>query len=82
MSFQMQAEKNVCFTVEANPNSTDPALGVFGKYVNVYGCSVYAESAIPDSMVLHAANVMAELLDNNEDGVVDDQLLFGRISKK
>ena len=37
------------------------------------GCfSVYAESTISDSKVLHAGAVAAELLDNNEDGIVDD----------
>ena len=66
----------VCFTIDPNPNSNDPALAPFAKYVDVLGCfSIYAESAISDAKVLHAASVAAELLDNNEDGIVDDPLI-------
>jgi hypothetical protein len=37
--------------------------------------SVYAESSISDEKVLHAAAVAAELLDNDENGFVDDETL-------
>jgi len=36
---------------------------------------IYAEASISDEKVLHAAAVTAELLDNDEDGVVDDPLI-------
>ena len=36
---------------------------------------IYAESSIPDAKVFHVASIAAELLDNNEDGEVDDPLL-------
>jgi len=72
----MHAQNDVCFDIESNPNPFDPALNNFGKYVNVLGCfHIYAESSISDSKVLHAAAVAAELLDNNEDGIVDDSLV-------
>ena len=72
----ISAQQNtVCFTVDPNPNSTTAFSG-FTKYVDVLGCfSIYAESSIPDAKVLHAAAVAAELLDNNEDGIVDDPLI-------
>ena len=69
------SQNNVCFTIQANPLSSDPALGVFSKYVDVYGCGIYAESTIPDDKVLHAAAIWAELIDNDEDGVIDDPAL-------
>ena len=70
------AQNTVCLTIDPNPNSNDPALAPFTKYVDVLGCfSIYAESTISDSKVLHAAAVAAELLDNNEDGIVDDPLI-------
>ena len=70
------AQNTVCFTIEPNPNPTNQALSPFTKYVNVLGCfSIYAESTISDAKVLHAAAVAAELLDNNEDGIVDDPLI-------
>ena len=71
------AQQNiVCFTIDANPNISDPALAPFTKFINVLDCfSIYAENTISDSKVLHAAAVAAELLDNNEDGEVDDPLV-------
>ena len=70
------AQNTVCFTIDSNPNFGDQALAPFTKYVDVLGCfSIYAESSIPDAKVLHAAAVAAELLDNNEDGIVDDPLI-------
>ena len=76
----ISAQQNiVCFTVDPNPNSTTAFSG-FTKYVDVLGCfSIYAESSIPDAKVLHAAAVAAELLDNNEDGVVDDPLIEAQL---
>jgi hypothetical protein len=77
----VNAQQNtVCFTIDPNPNPNDPALSPFTKYVDVLGCfSVYAESTISDTKVLHAAAVAAELLDNNEDGVVNDPLIKAQL---
>ena len=76
----ISAQQNtVCFTVDPNPNSTTAFSG-FTKYVDVLGCfSIYAESTITDAKVLHAAAVAAELLDNNEDGIVDDPLIEAQL---
>ena len=74
------AQNTVCFTIDPNPNTNDPALAPFTKYVDVLGCfSIYAESSITDVKVLHAAAVAAELLDNNEDGIVDDPLIKAQL---
>ena len=66
----------MCFTIEDNPDINNIAFTDFTKYVRVLDCfSVYAESSISDAKVLHAASIAAELLDNDEDGEVDDPLL-------
>ena len=77
----VSAQQNtVCFTIDPNPNTNSPALAPFTKYVDVLGCfSIYAENSIPDAKVLHAAAVAAELLDNNEDGIVDDPLIEAQL---
>jgi len=77
----ISAQQNtVCFTIASNPNTNDPALAPFTKYVNVLDCfSIYAESTISDAKVLHVAAVAAELLDNNEDGIVDDPLIEAQL---
>ena len=70
------SQNTVCFTIEDNPDINSPAFSDFTKYVRVLDCfDIYAESSIPDAKVLHAASIAAELLDNNEDGEVDDPLL-------
>ena len=64
----------VCFDIEDNPNPSIDALALFSKYINVLDCiHIYAEQSISDEKILHAAAIAAELLDNNEDGVVDDE---------
>jgi len=74
LSTSLVAQNNVCFEIEVNPDPNDAALSNFSKYVNVLDCfSIYAEAGISDAKVLHAAAVTAELLDNDEDGIVDDQ---------
>ena len=70
------SQNEVCFEIEDNPNPNHPAFSIFSKYVNVLGIiHIYAESNISDEKVLHVAAVAAELLDNDEDGNVDDPLI-------
>ena len=71
------AQNTVCFEIEPNPYPNNPALGCFSKYINVLDCfDIYAEGSVQDEKVLHAAAIAAELLDNDEDGIVDDPALF------
>ena len=77
------AQNEVCLDIEQNPNINDPAFQCFTKYVNVLDCfEVYAQQNISDEKVLHVAAVAAELLDNNEDGVVDDEMLFNELQSQ
>ena len=74
--FLSNGQNTVCLSIENNPNTNVSGLSPFTKYVNVLDCfSVYAESTISDAKVLHAAAVAAELLDNDENGFVDDPAL-------
>ena len=67
------------FTIKDNPNIDQPAYQCFNKFIEVFGLGVFAESGITDSQMIHAATVLAELLDNDEDGVVDDTALHNRL---
>ena len=57
--------------VITNPGGT--SRSPFTKEVDVHGILVIATSATPDDKILHAANIMAEYLDSDEDGVVNNQ---------
>ena len=75
-------QNTVCFTVDPNPIN-GIAFSGFTKYVDVLGCFfVVAESSIPDAKVLHTAAVTAELLDNDEDGIVDDPLIASQLQSQ
>lgn len=79
LSLSLFGQNSVCFQIENNPNQDEPALNIFTKYIDVYGCSIYAEANVPDEKVLHAAAIWAELIDNNEDGIIDDPELLTRL---
>ncbi len=69
----------VCFTIEDNPNTDDVALSGFDRYVNVFGIGIYGEPGVSDEKVLHVAAITAEWLDNNEDGLVDDEIVLAEL---
>ncbi len=48
---------------------------IFSKRVVVFRIPVYATSQTPDTKVLHAAGVLAQYLDNDADGKVDNELV-------
>ena len=58
------------FKIVAN---NDNILKDFTRKVEVFGISIYAVPKVTDANLLHAANVMAQYLDNDEDGTVDNQ---------
>ena len=53
----------------------------FGKYVDVFGVPIYATSQVTDDKVLHAANVLAQYLDNDADGTPDNPLVVEKLKK-
>ena len=74
------SQNDVCFDIEPNPYPNSSALGCFSKYINVLDCfDIYAEQSVSDAKVLHVAAVAAELLDNDENGVVDDINIFNSL---
>ncbi len=44
----------------------------FDKFVNVFGMYVAGVPEAPEELVLHTANILAQYIDNDEDGTPDD----------
>ena len=61
------------FTIVAN---SDAGYTAFNRKVEVFGIPIYAVTAVEDVKLLHAANIMAQYLDNNEDGTVDNSTVL------
>ena len=64
------------FTIVANE---DGEFSKANRKVVVFGIDIYAVKDVEDARLLHAANVMAQYLDNDEDGTVDNQLVLDRM---
>jgi len=52
------------------------------KMVEVFGVPIIASSSVPDDKLLHAARVMAEYLDNDEDGTPDNAQVLEQMLRR
>ena len=64
------------FTIVAN---SDTGFSNFNRKVVVFGIDIYAVATVEDAKLLHAVNIMAQYLDNDEDGTVDNQLVLNKM---
>lgn len=78
LSFNLFAQ-STCFTIKDNPDISIDGFDVFSKYLEVFGIKLYATEEVSNEDFLHAAGVMAEYLDNNENNVADNPLLINEM---
>jgi len=57
------------------PN-TDGILPDFNRKVVVFGIDIYAVAGFTDANLLHTTNLLAQYLDNDEDGTIDNQAVM------
>ena len=54
---------------------TDAGFTKTNRKVMVFDIPIYAYADVDDAKLLHAANIMAQYIDNNEDGAIDNPLV-------
>ncbi len=54
----------------------------FCKTTKVFGIKIYATNKVDNEKMLHAASILAEYLDNDEDGQVDNQKVVDKLIEK
>lgn len=64
---------NDSFTESVDERELDIDNNLFSKSVDVFGITIIATARTPDDKLRYAANIMAQYLDNDEDGEVDNQ---------
>jgi len=73
---------NNYFEIQSNDDPPHRAFNIFCKKANVFGIILYGTPSVSDEKILHAANVMAQYLDNDEDGTVDNPLIVNALVAK
>ena len=51
----------------------------FQMFIDVFGLYVVAPSSAPEEYVIHSANVLAEYIDNDQDGLPDDRAVLDHL---
>ena len=54
----------------------------FCKTTEVFGVKIYATENVANDKIFHAASVLAQYLDNDEDGFVDNELVLNELVEK
>ncbi len=67
------------FKIINNDDSPARPFNIFCKKVDVFGVMIYATDKVSDADLLHASNVMAQYLDNDEDELVDNSLVVDKM---
>ena len=62
------------------PNELSAIDSYFTSYISVFGIHIVGTSRVDNDKLLHSAHVLAEYLDNDQDGIVDDPSILEEIA--
>ena len=82
MSFQLIGCQNSKKETQGSTQKNEGLSSIFDKQKEVFGIFLYATKDVDDKKLQHATNVLARYLDNNEDGIVDNQLVLDKMLEK
>ena len=70
-------------SLQITPTGKEPEgfARVFSRKVEVFEIPIFATHDTPDNKLLHAANVLAQYLDNDADGIPDNKLVLKALKK-
>ena len=51
----------------------------FPKKINIFGINILGSEKVEDLKIIHAAKIMAQYLDNDENGIVDNQAVVDKL---
>ena len=66
-------------TIKSIPSEYSEMEEYLPKYGEVFGIPFFASERVPDNKLLHGMNIMAQYLDNNEDGTPDNDLVVDKL---
>ena len=69
-------------TVSSLPSAFSVLSPHITKYSEVFGIHIFATPDVTDQKIIHAANILAQYLDNNEDGTVDNALVLTQLRNR
>ena len=55
---------------------------LFPKNIKVFDLNIFASATTSDAKIVHAAKIMAQYLDNDEDGDVDNKLVHNMLKSR
>ena len=72
---------NDTFDITSPPSEVDFFEGAFEKYATVFGIHLFATESTSDVKILHALNILAQYIDNDEDGTADNSTVVEELQK-
>lgn len=72
---------NVIFSSDSKISFSTAKSAGFTKGISIFGVNILATNGVSEKKLIHAANVMAELIDNDENGEVDNSCVVKKLNE-